>query len=195
MVKVHSKSTGFKKTVVFFTGFRKTIDDFEEVETFFRDICNVVLIELDEEDYLRPISQIGDEIRGIDGAILLFGHSYGAFYCVDLAIRYPKLFSKVFLIDPTTKTEEYRNYLLSKIPDKFTKFKLDNFESFPLLDSLPNSTIIRIVFQGTDKIAEFDRIIRRNVKSRSQLFLNMSHMIHHKIPHVIIDWIREYLKI
>lgn len=67
--------------------------------------------------------------------IIQVGHPYGCFHCLRLAELYPKIFEKLFLIDPIVKNESYYNYLLSKYKDLVEEAEIQIllFESISIL--------------------------------------------------------------
>jgi len=75
-----------------------------QIEESLRKKINTVLIDLDEEDYMKNITDISNEIysrlksimeeKNINNKIILIGHSHGSFYYLRLAELYPDIFKK-----------------------------------------------------------------------------------------------------
>jgi hypothetical protein len=110
----------------------------------------------------------------------------------------PNRFCRLLLIDPTLKSIEYRKQLLEKVfadsTDVVSQRKLENFDSLPT--SVPNKVVVRIHFNYTeqtsvDRIRQLHDLVKNNVKSRLIAHCDASHMIHYKIPHLIVDSIHE----
>ena len=77
----------------------------------------------------------------------------------------------------------------------------------PICEDIPKQIIVRIHLNVKinkapqkniiffDKISYLDKLVKQNMKSRLCLHVDVSHMIHYKIPHVIIDSIKEIYKL
>ncbi len=98
------------------------------------------------------------------------------------------------MIDPIIKSDLFLSYLksliASKSSDENTLYKINNF------DQLPNHVIVLIHLNINlndiinDNIVQMDKLTKQNTKSRLMIHVNVSHMIHYKIPHVVIDSIK-----
>lgn len=202
----------FKTTIVFIHGFRKdsTYWNTSEhgytlaIESTLAKVANTVLIDLTDEDYMKDITTIADEIYAkIDRhfqKIILVGHSHGCFYCLRLAEKHPIYYNRLLLLDPTLKNPEYHKYLQEKISDNVEEAKLKYFEDLPDGRDLYCTTIIWIHFNVNSettpsKIEELYKFTNKNSKSRLMAHYNVSHMIHYKIPSVIINSIKELMKV
>ena len=200
-----------KTTIIFIHGFLKNSSYWNltetghpiEIEAILAKTYNTVLIDLIQQDYIKSISEIANEIyikleQLIKTKIILVGHSHGAFYCLRLAELYPVVFSQLILLDPTVKNDNYLNFLKSK-DDIITQAKLKHFDDLPSGNNLKSSIIIRIHINIDstliNDIKELDVLVNKNTKSRLIVHYNVTHMIHYKIPHTIIDSIRELIKI
>jgi len=209
-MKVIFNIQNFKKTILFIQGFRKHYLNWNlsetnkpiNIESNLSKSCNTILLDLDDNDYQKSITILSEEIYQhlsplITSKITIVAHSYGAFYALKLAEFYPKIFSRVLLLDPTIKSPEYLDYLkLKKSNDSLELFKITHFEELPSPLILNNNIIVRIHFnistnEDLNKINYLDQLTNKNCKSRLILHYNISHMIHYTIPAVIIDSIKE----
>lgn len=202
----------FKNTIVFIHGFRKDTSSWNYdskgkallVEETLSQVSNTILIQLEEEDYLFPVSYVSEKIYTslfdfLNTKITLVTHSNGSFYALKLAENYPNIFNKLFLIDPTIKTPEYLEYLKNFPEDLVECSQVVNFEDLPTGINFQPKVIVRIHFDYdedyTSIIPYYNRLTNKNTKSRLILHYGIGHMIHWKIPHVIIDSIKELIKI
>ena len=110
------------------------------------------------------------------------------------------------MLDPTIKSYDYMNYL---IRNKKEEYKIKNFEQYPDVINIPRNVIVRVHLniipvlehkteennKTLNKISLIDKMTKQNMKSRLFLHVDVSHMIHYKIPHVIIDSIKEIYKL
>lgn len=105
------------------------------------------------------------------------------------------------MLDPTIKTEMYLQYLKTLEYNKINQFKIDNFDIiYPNHLDIPKNVIVKIhlnLDSNNDskidlikKLSELDKITKQNMKSRLIIHMDVSHMIHYKIPHVVIDSIK-----
>lgn len=210
-MKIIIENNKFKKSVLFIHGFGKTGDQWNiteygkeiGIESHIRKTHNTILITLDDNDYIRPISNVVDEIyEAVNGSlktkIICVTHSYGSFFSMSLSIKYPKLFTTIIMLDPTLKTNEYLEYLKGLEYNDKNQYKIDNFDMYPNHLDIAKDIIVKIHLNITPEksinsikdIIQFDTITKHNVKSRLMVHVEVSHMIHYKIPHVVIDSIK-----
>lgn len=203
-MNIEINNGNFKKTVIFFPGYTKTGADFNvpkniAIEEHIRKTYNTVLITI--EDYRIPINDITTQIYDkivnlLRTKLILLSHSYGSFYAMDFVITYNTLNTSLILIEPCVKTDNFLFYLKSLPFDEVNQWKINNFEYYPNHLLIPKQCIVKIHldFDGSDyvkeKIYELDKIIKKHTKSRLMVHANIGHMIHYKIPHVIIDTIK-----
>jgi pimeloyl-ACP methyl ester carboxylesterase len=182
-------SNKFRKTIVFIHGFRKDTNSWN-----YNSKNKAILIQLEDEDYKLSVSEVSEKIYSflkdfIDTKMILVTHSNGSFYKLKLVETYPDIFRKLFLI----KTPEYLKYLQSKNPVE--RSKVENFEDLPTGENILSKVIIRIHFNYTEDnislIPYYNKLTNKNMKSRFILHYDIGHMIHWKIPDVIIASIRE----
>ena len=209
-MKVIIQKNKFKKTALFIHGFGKTGDQWNiseynkeiNIELHIRKTHNTILITLHENDYLRPIFDVSDEIFKlikdlINTKIICITHSYGSFYAMSMSIQHPKLFDKIIMLDPTLKTTKYFEYLKTLDHNDINQYKIDNFDIiYPNHLDIPKNVIMKIHFNintntnANMKLKELDKITKQNTKSRLMVHVDVGHMIHYKIPHIIIDSIK-----
>lgn len=209
-MKIVIKNNKFKKTVLFIHGFGKTGDQWNiseynkeiNIESHIRKTHNTILITLSEDDYFRSIADVSIEIFKamedlLKTKIICVTHSYGSFFAMSMSIKHPKLFEAIIMLDPTIKTDEFLQYLKSLESNEKNQYKIDNFDTiYPNHLEIPKNVIVKIHFNinaDTDIIKELtilDEITRHNVKSRLMVHVGVSHMIHYKIPHIVIDSIK-----
>lgn len=200
--------------VLFIHGFRKKHDDWETtshgktigIATQIAKHFTVVCAGLDDTDYCQPSMSVATEMQKQlleqhmlgEKKITVVAHSNGCFYAMHLAQLDPNRFCRLLLIDPTLKCETYRQQLLERVAEDSTDVvsqrKLDNFESLP--SALPNRTVVRVHFNYTaetsaERVKQLHDLVKNNVKSRLVAHYDASHMIHYRLPHVIIDSINE----
>lgn len=202
----------FKKTVLFIHGFGKTgnqwnITEYNKeinIESHIRKTYNTILITLHDNDYIRPISDVSVEIyKALDDLlktkIICVTHSYGSFFAMSMSIQYPKLFDAIVMLDPTIKTDDYLQYLKSLEYNTKNQYQIDNFNMYPNHLDIPKNIIIKIHLNVdpcldkdniTKDLTQLDKITKHNVKSRLMVHIGVSHMIHYKIPHIVIDSIK-----
>jgi pimeloyl-ACP methyl ester carboxylesterase len=211
-----------KATVVFIHGFKKNYNDWNttefgkeiNIEKNIRKICNTILIQLELDDYKLQIMDVVNDIYNqlqtfINTKITLVSHSNGSFYCIALGTKYPKIFSRIIMLDPTIKSDNYLSYLKTNSQDNpdIVSQQIKNFDQLPTLSNVPLQVIVRIhinmkpdqtmenSISFVNKIKCLDGLIKKNMKSRLCLHVDVSHMIHYKIPHVVIDSIKEVYKL
>lgn len=213
-MKIIIENNKFKKTVLFIHGFGKTGDQWNitehnkeiNIESHIRKTHNTILITLDDNDYIRPISDVSQEIYSsminfLKTKIICITHSYGSFFAMSMSIQYNTLFESIIMLDPTIKTEMYLQYLKTLEYNKINQFKIDNFDIiYPNHLDIPKNVIVKIhlnLDSNNDskidlikKLSELDKITKQNMKSRLIIHMDVSHMIHYKIPHVVIDSIK-----
>jgi len=197
-----------KNTVVFIHGFQKDTYSWNYnsknkpilIEETLAKSNNTVLIQMNQEDYMMTTTEASNKIYEqltdyLNTKITLVTHSLGSFYALKLAELYPNTFKKLLLIDPTIKTPEYFEYISSQPLDNN---KLKNYHDLPTGLTLSPKIIVRIHFDYNPdiihKIPYYNKMTNKNTKSRLILHDNIGHMIHWKIPHVIIDSINEMIK-
>lgn len=191
------------KTVVFIHGFRKEATSWNitstgkliQIQENIAKNSNTVLIQMTEEDYMLSVTHVVERIKKLLDSrndIILVTHSIGSLYAVKLAELYPDIFKKLLLIDPTIKTPKYHAYLMNEN-------RLVHYDDLPEGLNLPAKVIVRIHFdynlESTYNIPYYNKMTNKNVKSRLILHNNIGHMIHWKIPHVIIDSINEMIRL
>lgn len=209
-MKIIISDIKYKVTVIFIHGYTKTGEDWNitahnkeiGIESHIRKTRNTVLITLDEEDYRCPISDISSTIYEetkhlLKSKVIIVTHSYGSMFGMSLAILYPKFVTTLIMLDPSVKTNDFLIYLKSLPVTETKQYKIDNFESLPNPRDIPKHIIVRVHwnFEPDNKIdnnlLELDHLVKKNTKSRLMIHISVSHMIHYKIPHVIIDSIKE----
>lgn len=209
-MKIIVENNKFKKSVLFIHGFGKNGDHWNiteynreiGIESHIRKTHNTILITLENNDYLRSIydvsHQIYESIKHLSN-IICVTHSYGSFYAMEISISYPKLFTAIIMLDPTLKTNEYLTYLKTLEYSNQKQYQIDNFDMYPNHLNIPNNVIIKIHLninpsesdsENINYIKHLDQITKHHVKSRLIVHYDISHMIHYKIPHTIIDTIK-----
>jgi pimeloyl-ACP methyl ester carboxylesterase len=201
-------TNNYKKSVLFIHGFNKKGDQWNitefgkeiGIESHIRKTHNTILLSLDDKDYLTPISDVSIEIYEnikhlSNTKFICVTHSYGAIFATYMAIKYPTLFHSIIMLDPTIKTNNLLKYFKSLEYNEKTQYKIDNFDKLPNYLEIPKNIIIKIhlnIDDNTDinKIIKYDALIKLNMKSRLMIHANIGHMIHYKIPHIIIDTIK-----
>lgn len=188
------------------------------IEENISKFCNTIMLQVEFEDYREQANVLSEKIYSsienvLNTSIIIVAHSYGAFYAIQLSQNYPKIFNKILLIDPTAKTQSYYDLLVSKIGNmndgilnEIELCKVNNFENLP--DGKLNSkTIVRIHLnldskklieypkQFNEKCEYFNAITNKNVNSKIVLHFNVSHMIHYTKSDIIIDSIKELVKL
>lgn len=222
-IKVHITNTNHKHTIVFIHGLKKSYNSWNitekgkeiNLEKKFNQTCNTVLVQIEEEDYLKPITEVAESIYNelqhlLLTKITLVSHSQGSFYCLVLAKNYPKIFSRIVMINPTIKTIDYYNYLIKKkesVTNVITAYRLNHFSDLPNHDDLHCQVIIfiHIDIDSTksdedklilfDKIGQLNKITNKNVKSKLCVHADTSHMIHYMIPDTIHHSIKDICKL
>jgi pimeloyl-ACP methyl ester carboxylesterase len=216
-----------KKTVIFIQGFLKSANDFNmresgtkiSIEDRISNKYNTIRMEFDPNDYMRPISDITDDIireikNLMETEILIVSHSRGSFNALDLAKTNPKVFNKLLLIDPTIKNSSYKqelskgiNNIEKSIVDIIHEYMLKTFDSLPeVTDLKPNIIIQTYINFNTqlmshpeyyltlaNKIKLLNKITNKNTKSKIIIQPDIGHMIHYFIPDKIINSINELL--
>lgn len=212
-MKIIIENNKFKKTVLFIHGFGKTGEQWNiteygkeiNIESHIRKTHNTILVTLHDDDYFRSISDVSDEIdRKIEDLIktkiICVTHSYGSFYAISMSIKFKNLFDTIIMLDPTIKTPEYLQYLKTLNYSEKNQYQIDNFDIiYPNHLDIPKNIIVKIHLNINDKnensniindLTLLGEITKHNVKSRLMIHIGVSHMIHYKIPHVIIDSIK-----
>lgn len=194
---IEVKNNNFKKTVIFFPGYHKTKEDFDEIEPHLSKTYNTVLITI--KNYCCPVHDLISELYGkikelINTKLIVVSHSYGSFYAIDLVNSYHKLNIILIMLEPCLKTDYFLTYLKSLQPDEVNQWKIDNFNSYPDHHNIPKQCVVKVHlnFDGNnlEEIYEINNITKVNMKSRLMIHAHIGHMIHYKIPHVIIDTIK-----
>ena len=203
-------NNNYKQTIIFIHGFLKNYNDFNVtdhdkkilIEEHFRKKCNTIMVHIEKDDYIQDISiteQIYQTICNMDlkfKNITLVTHSLGSFNAIYLAEKYPKLFKKLLLIDPTIKSNAYHDYLVdqSKNQDIIVCIKLKNYDLLSNGKNLKSNIVIYInvnydtkINKSNDDMILLHKFVSKNVKSRFILHVNKSHMLHYTNPNVIID--------
>lgn len=219
-MKLIPRLQNFKATIIFIHGFRKNSSQWNYsesgnallIEETLSKIANTILIDLTDEDYIQDTTTVVEEmyrqlssLQIITTKIILVAHSQASFYCLRLSEMYPTIFARLLLLDPSIKNQAYLNLLESKVSknpgDIVERAKLQHFEDLPTCDHIKNSVIIRVHLNISspadlmDNIIELNKLTNKNTKSRLVVHYDVSHMIHYRIPHVIIDAIKELAKI
>lgn len=216
-MKVYFNHNNHKNNLLFVHGYLKdhshwNISEYNKVidiEKTLSKSCNTIILSFDYDDYEKTIMEVCDEIyyqinqyygdNISKNNIMIVSHSYGSFYSFALSNKYPKIFNKLLLIEPTLKTQIYLDYMKKK-NDSHSEWVINNFDSLPSGINIKAGVIVRIHINYTDSYPEekllcMDRITNKNIKSRIMIHPNKSHMLHYDIPGVIIDSIREVIKI
>ena len=198
--------------VVFIHGFRKKQDDWDTTEHgkdigIARQIAKrffVICVELDDSDYCRSTFDVATEMHNLlkplveEKRVTVVAHSNGCFYAMHLAQIEANQFGRLLLIDPTLKCDAYRQQLLERVESDSTDVvsarKIENFDALPT--TVPNRVVVRIHFNyteeiSTDRVRRLHDLVKNNVKSRLIAHYDASHMIHYRLPHLIIDSINE----
>lgn len=204
----------FKTTLLFIHGFGKDISSWNttqsgksiKFEETLSKTANTILIEFKNEDYEKSMSDKINEIYSLitdflKTQMIIIAHSYGCFYALLLAEKYPKVFNKLLLLDPTVKNNDYLLQLekaaKGTAEDSIECAKLDRFPSLPSGEGLPSQIIVRVHLNITDdikKIVSLNSLTNKNVKSRLTVHYDIGHMIHWSIPNTIIDSVKELIK-
>lgn len=202
-----AKLETFRHTLLFIHGFRRNSQSWELEENLSKT-NNTLLVDLEEEDYKKSIATVGDEIhtyilhRQIQSVIIV-AHSQGSFYALYLAQKDPRLSHKLLLLDPTLKSTVYLEELQAKAlghsSESVEVAKVRYFEDLPTGLEISPSVIIYIHLNVTSnqdfpKIESLSKLTKKNVKSRLMVHWDVSHMLHLRIPGVILDSIRELIK-
>lgn len=209
-MKIIISDTKYKVTIIFSRGYTKSGEDWNitshnkeiGIESHIRKTRNTVLISLDQEDYQRPMSDVSSSIyQGtkhlLKSKVVVVTHSYGSIFGMLLAILYPKFVTTLIMLDPTIKTNDFLTYLKSLSVTESNQYKINNFDTLPNHRDIPNNIIVKIHWnikadmKLDSELIELDHIVKKNTKSRLVIHVNVSHMIHYTIPHVIIDYIKE----
>jgi pimeloyl-ACP methyl ester carboxylesterase len=214
-MKIIINNTGHKISVIFIHGYTKSYTDWNEtahhkeigIESHIRKIRNTILVDLSEEDYVRPVIDVVNEIYNqisefLKTKIVCVCHSYGSFFGMQMAISYPKLLYGLILLDPSLKIPGYLEYLKTCDPTPTTSYKINHWDDLPDHLNVPQDLIAwtHLNFTSDDllrqveKITALDKLTKKNTKSKLMLHVDVSHMIHYKIPHVIIDSIKNITK-
>jgi pimeloyl-ACP methyl ester carboxylesterase len=198
--------------VVFIHGFQKRYDDWDTTDRG-RNIgiadkiserFPVVCVQLSDEDYCKSFSDVAKEISTAisqalgEKRIIIVAHSLGCVYAMLLAQLDSRRFNKLLLVEPTIQSELYRQQLLEKVAldveDLISASKLKHFHELP--SSLPNRVVVRIHFNYAEhttaaRVGALHELVKNNAKSRLVLHYDASHMIHYKLPEMVISSILE----
>jgi hypothetical protein len=84
------------------------------------------------------------------------------------------------------------------LQDPITKFKIDNFSSYLSYDNFPQNISIHVHLNITNdrdisKLFELNKITKLNTRSKLMVHCDIGHMIHYKIPSVIITSINDLI--
>lgn len=207
-----------KSVVVFIHGFRKDSSTWNRtdsgkvigIEESVRKVASTVLVDLKNDDYVRPIHEVSvvvfDEILSKVSKIskiIIVAHSYGAFYAISIAKLYPQRIHALLLLDPTAKTESYRNYLIKDGSD-IQAAKLRNFDALPDSAALNPKIIVKVYLkvdlsEGNDdmidKLSYFDKFTKVNLNSDIIMCPNRSHMLHYDMPDKFITVVKQLVKL
>lgn len=133
---------------------------------------------------------------------IIVAHSYGTFYALELVQMNRNLYNKLFLIEPTIKTQEYSKYLEEQYElsrSQITEFKLKNFDLYPSYENLSPKIIVKIHLnlQSSDKnlpqLKSYYSMCNKNIQSSLHLYIDKSHMLHYTVPDTIIYHISQLL--
>jgi len=208
----------YKSVVVFIHGFQKDPSTWNRtesgkvinIEETIRNSSATILVHLKDDDYIRSVYDVSMELFkeilskvSKLGKIIIIAHSYGAFYALSMAKLYPQRIHALLLLDPTAKTESYRNYLIKDGTDVQIA-KLKNFDDLP--DPVPlNSKIIVKVYlkldlsdwndSTNDKLSYFDKFTRVNLNSDIIICPNRSHMLHYDMSDKFIAVVKQLIKL
>lgn len=194
---IEVKNNNFKKTIIFFPGYRKTGIDFNEIEPHLSKTHNTVLVTI--RNYCCSIHdlviELYDNVKELANTkLILVSHSYGSFYAIDFVNSYQKLNTVLVMLEPCLKADYFLAYLKSLPTEEVNSYKIANFDSYPDHNMIPKQCIVKVHlnFDGNnlEQIYEINTITKVNMKSRLMIHANVGHMIHYKIPHVIIDTIK-----
>lgn len=194
-----NREKSMKTTILFISGFRKPASTWNltesgkwiDIETSLREKYATILVSFDDTIYKQPVPDVCKQLYTTITSSLSFrklfivAHSLGGFYALELAKSYPEYIQGLLLIDPSTKTDSYRNYL-SNSCDPIQQAKLQNYNSLPDPIPLPAKIIVKVYLTDTDNLTEklnyFDNFTRVNVLSDIILCPNRSHMLHYEVP-------------
>ena len=210
-----------KTTVVFIPGLRKKYTDFDitdngkiiNVAATMAKTCNTIIIALDDDDYKKSVPDVAKEMYNkivsndiTKTKMIIVTHSYGFFYAVQLAEIDGSMFNKLLLIDPPAKTDRLlsrlKNDAMFTVENSTEYIMVKNFDLLPTGQNLKSKIIARVHLnintslpkEMMEKIAYFNRLANKNVKSRLIVHSDVSHMIHYQIPDVIVDSIKDLTK-
>lgn len=218
MVHVTIDRRGTRVFWVFIHGYRKTSESWNVTEAgkevnlakMKGDAC---IVDMSDEDYMQPVDDVAREIYDIlvkqwisKQAVYIVSHSIGAFYATCLAnlIEADKLFSLygMMYIDPTCKTEEYRQYLqlANAEGDPVAGAKLENYARLPDPPSFHPRVLVNVHFACDDakivaRLFYFRRAIYANVASEIIVYPGASHMLHWDHPEKFVNGFQRMLKL
>lgn len=215
---------GYRNTVIFIHGFRKSALTWNTTESnkainiadIINKTANILLVQLQDEDYMKPVPQISDEILyrlppelkevSKSRAMILVGHSLGTVYAIQLATRWPSHFQRLLLLEPVIPGPGYLAKLKEQAAadptDTVLAAKVANHDSLPNGLKLDNNTIVRIHINlgseghadsTTSNLEHLYQMVNHNARSRLVVHYKVGHMIHYAVPHIVIDAIRELL--
>lgn len=211
-----------KTTIIFIHGLKKNYNDWNitehnkeiNIEKTISKICNTVLVQLEDDDYkmrvIDVVKNIYDHLQSlIHTNFTIITHSIGSFYGMSLVINH-NIFTKLIMLDPTIKSIHYLEGIKKRldknpnnIPDVM-EMLINNYDMLPTFDQISKKVIVRVHLNMKsskdtnvffNRIICLDKLIKQNMKSRLCLHVDVSHMIHYKIPHVIIDSIKDVYKL
>lgn len=220
-MKFISSFKGFRNTVVFVHGFRKSALTWNTTESDKQinvaDVigknANIILVQLQDEDYLKPVPQTSDEIlyrlppnikeNSKSRSIILVGHSLGATYVIQLATKWPGHFQRILLLEPVIPgfgyLEKLKEQAAANPQDPVLAAKVTNHDFLPDGLKLDNNIMVRIHVnlgsEGQPDLEHLYQMVNHNARSRLVVHYNIGHMIHYAVPHVVIDAIRELLHV
>jgi pimeloyl-ACP methyl ester carboxylesterase len=188
--------------VVFIHGYNQNAEHWDVTETGkeikVAERCSgrflTISIGLDITDYCQPIDLVCmdiDRYLSLYSNITLVSHSFGAFYAIGLSLAFPTKYNRLLLLNPTLKTNAYREFVIKHRPE------LD-FDELPDGLALQAKTIVRIHHEypiDEEKISILDGLTNKNVKSRLVIHPGKGHMLHYQIPATIIDAVIELVNI
>ena len=205
-----------KPCVVFLHGFTKTGDDWNisNIEKQISKTYQTINFTFTNEDYLLSFEETCNNIVKTIGESklnivwIIVGHSIGGLYAQMLAKLYPKNIKGLVLVSSSINTKHFyeRMLKLSGEEKDETKKKIYKnwFDNIPKLlypkDLNHNIKIIchvDIKNNNSDKRELYEyykHLTNKNAESKILLYIDGSHMIHHKSPYAIVSSIKELIK-
>ena len=224
-MQIFTKINSFKKTVIFIHGFGKKYNDFNVtehnknilIEHVISKTCNTIMLQFVEDDYKNTIAHISEKLmENLDESILktkiiIVAHSYGCFNAIYLCETYPNIFGRILLIEPTIKSETYKKILADHAGTNINSVEYAKFLNYDLLPNgfnisdkviliihaniVNKEQIVENQCEYNDKITNLEKLLNNNIKSKLVQHINKSHMLHYKIPDIIIKSIKELCKL